>query len=71
MRASGMSRELPDSTALEMAEMVKRMESMSPDDTRTIEAWKSIRDKAPKVWDALRPVINTVVGEAVKKALGL
>lgn len=38
---------------------------------RTIEAWKRLRDATPKVWDALEPVASTVIGEAVKKALGL
>jgi hypothetical protein len=27
--------------------------------------------QAPKVWEAMKPVRDTLIGEAVKKALGL
>lgn len=56
---------------MEIADLVKHVEAMGPDDTRTIEAWKTVRDKAPTVWAALKPVVDTVIGEAVKRALGL
>jgi hypothetical protein len=68
VRASG---DVPHSTALELEEILKRVEQMSADDTRTGEAWKKLRDAAPKVWEATKPVIDTVIGEAVKRALGL
>jgi hypothetical protein len=71
VRAEGMRGAISRSTALDLAEMVQHMESKSADDTKTIEAWKRLRDTAPKVWEALKPVVNTVIGEAVKRALGL
>jgi hypothetical protein len=71
VRAEGMRGAIPRSTALDLAEMVQHLESKSADDTKTIEAWKRLRDTAPKVWEGLKPVVNTVIGEAVKRALGL
>jgi hypothetical protein len=71
LKAEGMHGAIPRSTALDLDEAVKRVGEMGADDTRTVEVWKRLRDVAPKIWEALKPVLNTVIGEMVKKYLGL
>jgi hypothetical protein len=44
---------------------------MDLNNTKTASAWKKIRDHAPKVWEASEPVRDALIGEGVKKILGL
>jgi hypothetical protein len=44
---------------------------MEPNDTKAIAGWEQIKKAAPKVWEAAKPVIQNLVGDAVKKGLGL
>jgi hypothetical protein len=68
LRASG---EVPRAEALELEQLLGRLVQMDANDTKTVEAWKRIRDAAPQVWEATKPVRDALIGEAVKKALGL
>ncbi len=63
--------DIPDPTRLELRTMLERLRGMDPDDTTTIPAWQRVREAAPKVWKVAEPVLGKIVGEAVKKALGL
>jgi hypothetical protein len=62
---------LDPETALQLREVLDKLMNTDANDTKTVEAWRRLRDAAPKVWDACRPVLQTVVGEGVKKLLGL
>lgn len=68
LRASG---EVSRAEALELEQLLGRLVQMDANDTKTVEAWKRIRDAAPQVWEATKPVRDALIGEAVKKALGL
>jgi hypothetical protein len=71
IRAQGMSGAIPRVQALELAELVQRLESMRPDDTNSVGVWKRVREMAPQVWAKVEPVAHSVIGEAVKRMLGL
>jgi hypothetical protein len=58
-------------TRLELLASMDRLEGMAADDSKAIAGWEQIKKPAPKVWDTIKPVIQTVAGEAVKKQLGL
>jgi len=45
-------------------------ERVGPNDTNTVSAWKQVSERAPKVWDMMKPVRDALIGEAVKKLLG-
>jgi|SRR5229473_1023063 len=64
-------REVMRPTALELVEALKRLDAMDADDTKTAEVWKRVRDVAPKVWKAMEPVRSALIGETVKRVLGL
>jgi len=63
--------DVPETTRHELQDVLGRLQAMAPDDTKAVAGWQRIRDVAPKVWDATKPVRDTLIGEAVKKALGL
>jgi hypothetical protein len=65
------SSDVPASTRQELHAMLDRLRDMDAADTRTIPGWQRLRDAAPKVWEASKPVRDALIGEAVKKALGL
>ena len=58
-------------TALQLVEALKHLDTMDADDTRTAEVWKRVRESAPKVWKATEPVRHALIGETVKRVLGL
>jgi hypothetical protein len=64
-------KDMPGATRLELLAAMDRLQRMDANDTKAIEAWKRIRDAAPKVWEAAKPVRDALIGEAVKKAMGL
>jgi hypothetical protein len=43
---------------------------MGADDAKTVAAWKRLREVAPKVWAATKPVRDVLIGAAVKRLLG-
>src|SRR5262249_17104677 len=47
------------------------LDALDPDDTKTVEAWQRLRSAAPKVWEMTKPVRDALIGEAVKRILGL
>lgn len=63
--------DIAPSTRLELREVLERLQGMEPDDTRTIPGWERVKTAAPRVWETIKPVMQTVAGEAVKRALGL
>lgn len=71
LRAASTRGEVPRTTALELIEALQRLDAMGADDTKTVEVWKRLRDAAPKVWAATKPVRDALIGETVKRLLGL
>ena len=60
--------DIPASTRYELLD---RLQAIDPDDSRAVTAWRRIREAAPKAWEATKPVRDAIIGETVKKALGL
>jgi len=63
-------RDMPADTRTTLQRVLERLERMAPDNTKATAGWERIRQQAPKVWEATKPVRDTLIGEAVKKALG-
>jgi hypothetical protein len=63
--------DIPSETRLKLREALEQMKAMNANDTRTAAGWTLLRDAAPKVWNATKPVRDALIGELVKKALGL
>jgi hypothetical protein len=63
--------DVPETTRHELQDVLTRLQAMDPDDTKAVAGWQRIRDVAPKVWDATKPIRNALIGEAVKRSLGL
>ena len=63
--------EVSPSTRLELLEIVNRLAAMDTDAKAALVGWQKIKDTAPRVFDAIRPVLQTVAGKYVKKQLGL
>jgi hypothetical protein len=55
---------------LGLAGALKRLDAMGADDAKTVAAWKRLREVAPKVWAATKPVRDVLIGAAVKRLLG-
>jgi hypothetical protein len=69
LKASAPSGDVPRTAALELIEALKRLDAMDADDTKTVAAWKKLREVAPKVWTATKPVRDVLIGAAVKRLL--
>lgn len=65
------AQDIPSPKRLELGEILEHLQGMDAEDTRAAAAWQKVRDAAPKVWAAMRPIRDALIGEAVKKALGL
>ena len=65
------SSELSGAERQELLVVLDRLQTLGPNDTNTATAWKQVRDRAPKVWEAIKPARDALIGEAVKKLLGL
>jgi hypothetical protein len=65
------SAEVPMSTRHELLDILARLEAMDANDTKGVAGWRRISEAAPKVWEATKPVRDALIGEAVKKVLGL
>jgi len=63
--------EVPASERLELLEVLTRLEAVDANDTKSVAAWERVRKLAPKVWEKAKPVRDALIGEAVKKLLGL
>jgi hypothetical protein len=55
----------------ELLAVLDRLKGLGPNDTNTVTAWKQVRDRAPKVWEMMKPARDALIGETVKKLLGL
>jgi len=42
---------------------------MDANDPKGVAGWQRISEVAPKVWEAMKPVRDALIGEAVKTAL--
>lgn len=62
---------LSGATRDELLGVIEHLKTMAPGDTKALAGWEKIKKSAPKMWEAVKPVIQTIVGEAVKKGLGL
>ncbi len=65
---------LPDAgldpiTRLKLRDVLDALVAKDADDTRTIAGWQTVRDAAPKVWKLAKPVLDVLIGAAVKKGL--
>jgi hypothetical protein len=70
LKASAASGDVPRGATLELIEALKRLDAMGGDDAKTVEAWKKLREVAPKVWAVTKPVRDVLIGETVKRLLG-
>jgi hypothetical protein len=43
---------------------------MDADNAKTVAAWKKLREQAPDVWAATKPVRDVLIGETVRRLLG-
>jgi len=62
---------LPLSARIELRAVLERLKSKQQNDRRTIAALQLLRWTAPEIWEASKPVLDALAGDAVKKALGL
>ncbi len=51
--------------------MLKRLVEMSPDDDRQVAVWRKVQEWAPTVWNASKPVLQSIIGAGLRKLLGL
>ncbi len=63
--------DLEPAKRLELQEILDRIADMSPDDDKALAGWEKVRALAPKVWKKAKPVIGTLLVEALKKKLWL
>jgi hypothetical protein len=56
---------------LELVGLLEKLKGTDADDARALAAWQKVRDAAPRVWEASKPVLYTLLGDALRKALGL
>jgi len=64
------SSSLPLSARIELRAVLERLKSKKQDDPRTIAALRLLRERAPEIWEASKPILLDLAGDAVKKALG-
>ena len=62
---------LSPETRDELLAVVERLQGLEPGNDKAIRGWEAIRSRAPKVWETIKPVLQTVAGEALKGKLGL
>jgi hypothetical protein len=65
------SNEMDHATRLDLEAALAHVVAMDRDDERAVETWKWLQRVAPKVWDATKPVRDVLIGEGMKKLLGL
>ena len=63
--------DISDASRVELRNVLARLKAMDPEDTKAVSAWKRVQELAPKVWETTKPVHDALIGEAVKKAMGL
>ncbi len=61
--------ELDRATALSLREILDRLAEMDPNDDKTVTAWNTIKEKAPKALQAARPFLPDLIGPAVRALL--
>jgi hypothetical protein len=62
--------EMPWPATRELVEALTRLDAMDADDAKTVAAWKKLREQAPDVWAATKPVRDVLIGETVRRLLG-
>jgi hypothetical protein len=55
----------------EAREELDRIAALAPDDPDSVLRWQRVRDWAPKAWEVSRPVVVNILGDYVKRHLGL
>ncbi len=63
--------QLEPATALELRELLDRLSVADPNDEKTVAAWQRVKDAAPRVWEYSKPILQTIIGEGLKRFLGL
>ncbi len=71
LKAGVQATDLEPAKRRELQEALDRIAELAPDDTKTAAGWDKLRAVAPRVWELAKPVINKLIGEGVKKILGL
>ena len=61
---------MPWPATLELVESLQRLDGVGADDAKTVAAWKKLREEAPQIWAATKPVRDVLIGETVKRLLG-
>lgn len=61
--------DLPLTTRHELRAVLEQLGKMAPDDTKSIAGWQQVRDKAPKVWEASKPVRDALISESLRVVL--
>jgi hypothetical protein len=65
------SEDLSDASRAELLAVLDRIRAIDPSDEHAVPGWTRLREVAPKVYAATKPVRDVLIGEAVKRALGL
>lgn len=60
---------LNNATVLELRELLDELTPMKPEDNRAIAVLKRLKEWAPGLWERAKPVVDTLVAEAVKHGL--
>lgn len=49
-----------------MRAVLEGLKRLTADDTKAVAGWKEVKEKAPKVWDASKPVRDALIAEGVR-----
>lgn len=60
---------LGNATALELRELLDELIPMKPEDNRAVAILKKLKQWVPGLWERAKPVVDTLVAEAVKRGL--
>lgn len=55
---------------MKLQEVLDRLKQMDPDDAKTPGAWNYIRETVPELWGAAKPILVTLITEAMRPRLG-
>jgi hypothetical protein len=62
---------VPADKKFELRALLDKLKTMAADDEKTLPGWMEIKKVAPKLWVVGRPVLDVLIGEGVKKVLGI
>ncbi len=62
---------LSAAATLELRALLTRLSTSDPNDDRAVAAWNKLKETAPKLWEASKPILQSVIGDVIKKHVGL